>query len=315
MGRHSIAVIGVGKITRDQHLPSIAASAAFELVAVVSGSGAQVAGVPSFARPAELYAAMPNLDSVALNMPPHVRHGFAREALLAGKHVLIEKPPTASIAELDDLVRLAAERKRVLFATWHSRFNQAVARAREILERDGVKAARIDWREDVRKWHPGQDWVWAPGGFGVFDPGINALSILTEIMPGDVFVTGAKLVFPANRQTPIAADLDLRLIGGDTKIGAGFDWRETSGEIWTIEVTTGRGATLKLERGGARLLVDAKVTIDTPPREYQDIYARFAELLAAGRSEVDPRPLWLVADAFLMGERVVTGPFEWQGDV
>lgn len=315
MGRHSIAVIGVGKITRDQHLPSIAANGTFELVAVVSGSGAQVAGVPSFARPAELYAAMPDLHAVALNMPPHVRHGFAREALLAGKHVLMEKPPTASIAELDDLVNLAAGRKRVLFATWHSRFNQAVARAREILARDGVKAARIDWREDVRKWHPGQDWVWAPGGFGVFDPGINALSILTEIMPGEVFVTGAKLVFPANRQTPIAADLDLRLIGGDAKIGAGFDWRETRGEVWTIAIETAQGSRIELSRGGARLVIDGQLAMDSEAREYQSIYRRFAELLAAGQSDVDARPLWLVADAFLMGERVVTGPFEWQGDV
>ena len=41
---------------------------------------------------------------------------------------------------------------------------------------------RIDWRESVRKWHPGQEWVWEPGGFGVCDPGINAMSIFTEIM-------------------------------------------------------------------------------------------------------------------------------------
>jgi hypothetical protein len=41
----------------------------------------------------------------------------------------------------------------------------------------------IVWHEDVRKWHPGQQWIWEPGGFGVFDPGINALSIATRIFP------------------------------------------------------------------------------------------------------------------------------------
>jgi D-galactose 1-dehydrogenase len=46
-----------------------------------------------------------------------------------------------------------------------------------------VARGRITWREDVRKWHPGQDWVFEPGGMGVFDPGINALSILTISCP------------------------------------------------------------------------------------------------------------------------------------
>ena len=65
--------------------------------------------------------------------------------------------------------------------------------------------SRSSWHEDVRKWHPGQEWIWAPGGFGVFDPGINALSIATRILPSRLFVREAVLSFPENRQTPIAA--------------------------------------------------------------------------------------------------------------
>jgi D-galactose 1-dehydrogenase/L-arabinose 1- dehydrogenase len=42
---------------------------------------------------------------------------------------------------------------------------------------------QLIWREDVRVWHPGQDWLLAAGGFGVFDPAINALSILTRVLP------------------------------------------------------------------------------------------------------------------------------------
>jgi D-galactose 1-dehydrogenase len=45
----------------------------------------------------------------------------------------------------------------------------------------------VIWREDVRVWHPGQDWIWQPGGLGVFDPGINALSIITHILPARSF--------------------------------------------------------------------------------------------------------------------------------
>ncbi len=59
----------------------------------------------------------------------------------------------------------------------------------------------------MRHWHPNQAWIWEPGGFGVFDPGINALSILTEILPGPFTVGSARLVTPANVQTPIAAEV------------------------------------------------------------------------------------------------------------
>jgi D-galactose 1-dehydrogenase len=45
--------------------------------------------------------------------------------------------------------------------------------------------------------------------------------------------------------------------------------------------------------------------------EYEGIYRHFAELLVAGQSAVDHAPLQLVADAFLVGRRVVTSSFDW----
>ena len=62
----------------------------------------------------------------------------------------------------------------------------------------------MDWKEDVTHWHPGQKWIWQAGGLGVFDPGINGLSILTRIMPHGIFLTGAELPFRriARRRSP-----------------------------------------------------------------------------------------------------------------
>jgi D-galactose 1-dehydrogenase len=84
---YSIGVIGIGKITQDQHLPVIAKDARFKLAGLVSQRGLQQPGVPTFRTPAELYAALPDLDAVAICTPPSVRHAIAREALDAGKHV------------------------------------------------------------------------------------------------------------------------------------------------------------------------------------------------------------------------------------
>jgi predicted dehydrogenase len=168
----------------------------------------------------------------------------------------------------------------------------------------------ITWKEDVHQWHPGQRWIWAPGGFGVFDPGINALSVLTEILHGEVCVDSAALEFPENQQAPIAANLRMRTADG-AHIGAEFDFRPKGEQSWDIELTTTSG-TLKLSGGGAQLFIDGKaVTHDASMAgEYPRLYERFAALCEAGESDVDWRPFQLVADAFLIGERRIVAPHE-----
>jgi D-galactose 1-dehydrogenase len=312
MTKHRVAVIGIGKISIDQHLPVIAKSGDFELAATVSQRGVSVGSAPSFKTASELYAAMPDVDAVAICTPPGVRHALVREALDAGKHVLMEKPPTATICELDDLVAHGKRSGKVLFATWHSQYNESVDRARDILAKDGVRYVRIDWRENVRKWHPGQDWVWEPGGFGVCDPGINAMSIFTKIMPVPVFIDSATLTYPSNRQTPVDVEINFKTGDADgPDLSAGFNWLEGDQEVWTFTIATGKGQTLKLRNGGAILDIDGQETVNEKPREYEGIYAHFAELLKSGKSDIHDAPLRLIADAFFVGRRE-TGPvFDW----
>lgn len=312
MAKRKIAVIGVGKIAQDQHLPVIDKSGDFELAATVSTRGVAHGNVPVFLTPAELYDKMPEVELVAVCTPPGVRHGIVRDALDAGKDVLMEKPPTPTISEFDDLVTDARAKGRVLFQTWHSRYNAAVDRTKTMLRDEGVRSVRIDWRESVRKWHPGQDWVWEPGGFGVFDPGINALSIFTEILPFPVFVESARLTFPSNRMAPVDAEITFRSGDGSRReLSAGFNWLEESGEIWTISIETAKGSRLKLEKGGTVLKIGDLIVVEAPSEEYERIYERFAVLLAERRSEVDGTPLRLAADAFLQSARENTDPFEW----
>ncbi len=312
MSRIRVAVIGVGKIAQDQHLPVIAGNADYELVGLVSQRGVHAAGVPTFATPAELYAAVA-VDAVAICTPPHVRHALAREALDAGKHVMLEKPPAATLAEMHDLTGAAKAAGRVMLATWHSRYNAAVDEAKARLRGKRLKRLAIEWKEDVRRWHPGQDWIWDAGNFGVFDPGINALSILTKIAPAPFFVKSARLLYPENRDTPIAASLVFTSPAAATgaPLSAEFDWRQEGEQSWNIDIETDEGAALRLTHGGSRLLVDGAVAVEAPMREYEGIYAHFAQLLRAGESEMDFSPFQLVGDAFLVGSRRSVAPFVW----
>ena len=166
----------------------------------------------------------------------------------------------------------------------------------------------MPWKEDVRVWHPGQEWIWKPGGFGVFDPGINALSILTEALPRPFRLVSARLAYPANRGQPIAAELAFRDTAG-VPITCDFDWDFAGDPLWNIVVETDAG-TLALSRGGARLEADGTAVVDAPEAEYRGLYDRFAALCVRGASEVDLAPLIHVADAFLAAERRTAGPFE-----
>ncbi len=302
-----IAIVGFGKIARDQHLPAIAATDGVTLAAIASRN-ASLANIPHFATIDDLLREGPAIDAVALCTPPQVRRVQALKALAAGKHVMLEKPPGATVSELDPLIALAAKNGRTLFATWHSRFAPAVEPAREWLAARRIEKVAISWKEDVRVWHPGQGWIWEPGGLGVFDPGINALSILTRILAQPVFVTGAELSFPANRAAPIAARLSLADAAG-LSISAEFDFRQTGPQSWDIVVDTDDGP-LTLSGGGARLAARHQVLVDAPEAEYPGLYRRFVELVAAGTSDIDLAPLRLVADAFMLGSRRAVDPFE-----
>jgi D-galactose 1-dehydrogenase len=297
-----IAVVGVGKIARDQHFPAIAANRDYELVATVSRHPADLPDVPHFPDLEALIEMGPPVDAVALCTPPQVRYSIAAAALDEGMHVFLEKPPGATLSEVIALQQHAQAAGVTLFA----RYAAGVEPAREWLAKRRIEKVSIVWREDVRVWHPGQAWIWEPGGLGVFDPGINALSILTHILPDPVFLKEATLSLPENRAAPIAADLQLCDTSG-TPIHMDLDWRQTGPQSWDIIVETDAG-NLHLAKGGAVLNLPTG-TQESSDIEYPSLYTRFASLIRDGQSDVDVHPLRLVADAFLRGDRIAVEPF------
>jgi D-galactose 1-dehydrogenase len=300
MSATKLAIVGVGKIVRDQHLPAIAGNPDFELICTASRHGT-VDGVASYGTIEAMLEAVPAIDAVSLCMPPQYRYEAAYAALNAGKHVFLEKPPGATLSEVQDLVRLADSKGLSLFASWHSRYAPAVEAAKAFLASTKIDSVHVIWKEDVRHWHPNQAWIWQAGGLGVFDPGINALSIITHILPHALFLTKATLEFPENRDAPIAASIVFS-DANNLPVSAEFDWRQTGHQSWDIIAETDAG-TMTLAEGGAKLSIDGKLVHDEPEQEYPALYARFAEIIKAKQSDVDLSPLRHVADAFMLGKR------------
>jgi D-galactose 1-dehydrogenase len=312
MAKIKIAIVGLGKIARDQHVPSLHSSDAFELVAVASSHG-KVDGVPNFSDIETLLRATPEVTAVVLCTTPQVRYDIARFALQQGRHVLLEKPPGVTVSEVLALADLAKQRRATLFASWHSRHARAVEPARVWLAQRKIFKIVITWKEDVRVWHPGQTWIWKAGGLGVFDPGINALSILTGIIPGTFALKSAELSYPGNCETPIAARLLLSSPRG-AMTHVELDFLQIGPQTWDIDIDTDAGR-LSLSMGGSVMTVDNRPVATAPATEYANLYTHFAELIHGRRVDVDIAPLQLVADAFLCGRRVDVEPFVEYGPV
>jgi len=120
-------VIGVGALGR-HHARVWAAVPGARLVGVSDadpGRAAEVAaqhGGRAYAEAEELLA---DVDVVSVAVPTAFHHAIARRALELGRDVLLEKPMTATLAEADDLVALAAERGAMLQVGHIERFNPA----------------------------------------------------------------------------------------------------------------------------------------------------------------------------------------------
>jgi len=301
-----LGLVGIGTIARDQHLPAIAGNPHFKLVATASREGG-VEGIPGYRTIEEMLGAGHELEAVSIATPPKGRGALVRAAIDAGLDIMLEKPPATTISEITALQARAAGTGTVLFTAWHSQEAAGVAAARDWLAGRKILRVIINWQEDIRRWHPGQDWILAPGGFGVFDPGINALSIVTQILPEPLMVEAAEFAIPSNREAPLSASVRMR--SRSAEVTAEFDFLHQGEPRWDIDVDTDQGR-LSLREGGKLIDLGGSAT-NGPDAEYPRLYARFAALIDTRQSDVDIAPLRLVEDAFFLASKRSMPQFNW----
>ena len=116
-----LAILGTGKIV-EEVLPVLKEINGIELSAILSTPRI----IEKAEKLAELYAisqassdydsilANPDVDTVYVALPNHLHYDYAKKALLAGKHVICEKPFTLTLAEFEDLAKIAEQKNRIL---------------------------------------------------------------------------------------------------------------------------------------------------------------------------------------------------------
>ncbi len=120
MSRVRIAVVGTGWWATRVHLPALCADPRCRVVAAADADSARAMraaahfGVPRWYADHRALLGAEQLDGVVVATPPQSHHAIARDCLLAGADVLVEKPMTVTAADARDLVETARRTGRRL---------------------------------------------------------------------------------------------------------------------------------------------------------------------------------------------------------
>ena len=107
----------------------------------------------------------PHIDLVIVTSPNTDHFRWAREALLADKHVVVEKPFTVTVAEADELIRLAKQRRRILSVYHNRRFTSDTKTVKKLLN-SGILGEIVDYETHFDRYRPNP----LPGGAWREDP-------------------------------------------------------------------------------------------------------------------------------------------------
>lgn len=197
-----LAVVGAGQIVAD-FLPHAADVPGLTLSAIVGNDRsrdkldriAAAAGIPRVYTDYDECLADPDVDTVWIALPNALHFEYARRALLAGTHVVCEKPFVLRTAELEELRALAADRGLVLVEAISNQYLSNVERMREHLPSLGsLRLVQCEYSQYSSRYDAFRQGTVLPafdpamGGGALMDLGIYALHLVVGLLgrPDDV---------------------------------------------------------------------------------------------------------------------------------
>lgn len=135
MKKINVAIVGFGLSGRYLQAPFFEANDDFNLKTIMTRQDVQ-AVFPQVQQTAHLSAILSDatIDLVGISSPNETHFDYTRQALLAGKHVLVEKPFTATVAEAEALIALAKKQGKHLFVFQNRRFDSDFLTLKKVLE-------------------------------------------------------------------------------------------------------------------------------------------------------------------------------------
>ena len=132
----NVALVGFGLSGRYLQAPFFLANPNFKLKTIVSANQNPQAIYPSvgIARSLEEVLADTEIDLVSIASPNETHFAHAKNCLLAGKNVLVEKPFTATVAEAEELILLAKQQEKVISIFQNRRFDSDFMTVKKVVE-------------------------------------------------------------------------------------------------------------------------------------------------------------------------------------
>jgi predicted dehydrogenase len=199
MNRIKLGIIGCGIAARDLHWPALQnLTDQFEITAVCNHTEpkakqfAQMVGDVPYVLDYHELLRRPDVEAVDIVLPIHLNYQATKNALKAGKHVIVEKPLAANLSEAAEMVEFEAKYPQVMMVAENFRYHAVFDRVRYHLAQGKIgkpyavfwnifflvdsknKYTRTQWRVDHQY----------PGGF-ILDGGIHNIALLRHLF-GDI---------------------------------------------------------------------------------------------------------------------------------
>ncbi|MDN3494819.1 Gfo/Idh/MocA family oxidoreductase [Planococcus sp. APC 4015] len=224
-GTLRVALVGTGSVAH-KHADAVAAHPRAELVAVTDHTRAAADafavrhGVPAVYDDFAALLDAEHPDVVLICTPPGPHRGQALAAFAAGAHVVVEKPPAASLDELDEMRAAAVAADRQLAVVFQQRTGTAAAHMRALLRSGSLGRPLLAVCDTL--WYRGTDYFAVPwrgkwateGGGTTLGHGIHQLDLLAHLLGDWESVQGRLWRLDRETETEDASTATVTFAGG-----------------------------------------------------------------------------------------------------
>ena len=150
----NVGLVGFGFAGKVFHAPVIRAVEGLRLTTIVqrSGTGDPGYGDVEFVRSVDEMLAR-SIDLVVVATPNTSHHPIAKQSLLAGRQVVVDKPFTVTLAEAEELVRLAKEQRRLLSVYQERRYTGDCVTVQKVVS-DGLLGRIVTFEHHFDRFRP-----------------------------------------------------------------------------------------------------------------------------------------------------------------
>lgn len=226
-----VCIIGAGNISNTRHIPALKKVKTAEITGVLSNklerakNTAKKHRIQNFEVVSKNYSSdlkavdwFEEIDAVVIGTPPHEHYEIVKAALMAGKHVLVEKPMMMSVKECDELIALAKKKKRIFYVMHNFQYASKMQKLNKIIA--SGKYGEIQGITEVQYTnHDRRLPVWYNDlPMGLFYDEAAHFMYLPELHAGPLKIDNSYAVYDDNKKNMTPRTLTVNAVSGSVPV-------------------------------------------------------------------------------------------------